>query len=338
MKRNGILAGGLWVIDSTKYIDRYPEPSRLATISEVVRSNGGGAFNVLVNLAKLDAAIPLSGVGVIGEDPAGDWILDQCRSHRIDTAALHRHAGLPTATTDVMTEMGSGRRTFFYQPGSNRGLNPSHFPLSTSTARILYLGYPGLLPGLDGLISDSGRSAVAELLDRARQVGFITAVDLVSADTSDWASIALALPFVDLLFVNEWEAAQLLGRSPMADDVATASSLREMGNALLERGVRRAVIVHCSRGSVCVPAGEASLRRGAVLVPAEELRGTCGAGDALAAGFLLGFHRDLSWSDCLELAVCAAATCLNDLTSSARIRPWRDCLVYGSQHGFREFL
>lgn len=335
--RNGILAGGLWLIDSTKSIDRYPEPGRLATVQEVNRSNGGGAFNLLIDLAKLQAEFPLSGVGQIGQDVEGDWILEQCRHHNIDTARLERCPGRPTACTDVMTEAGSGQRTFFYMPGANQALIADHFPLSASTARILYLGYPGLLPGLDARQPASDRTGVADLFARAQQTGFITAADLVSAETSDWFSIATALPFIDLLFLNEWEAAHLLGQSPPTDASVSATALIELGLQLIGRGVRRAVVVHCSRGAVCVPAGAPALSHGAIQVPPEELRGTCGAGDALAAGFLLGYHRNQPWNECLELAVCSAATCLNDPTSSGGVRSWSDCLGYGRRHGFHSF-
>ena len=336
-ERRGILAGGVWLIDSTKYIDRYPEPSRLATVSEVVRSNGGGAFNLLVDLAKLGADFPLAGVGSIGDDVAGDWIQAQCRQHGIDSNCLYRRKSQATAATDVMTEVDSGRRTFFYQPGANRDLFKNNFPLAKSSARILYLGYPGLLPGLDCNQVNSGRTGVVDLLDEAQRTGFVTAVDLVSAETSDWPGISAALPYIDLLFLNEWEAAKLLQLESLSDEAVTPAMLHEYGRALLVRGVRQAVIIHCSRGALCVAKTALSVRLGTVNVSTDELRGTCGAGDALAAGFLLGFHRGLDWKESLELAVCAAATCLHDLTSSGGVRLSQECLEYGRQRGFREF-
>jgi sugar/nucleoside kinase (ribokinase family) len=336
-QRSGILGGGVWLIDSTKHIDHYPEPSRLATISDVARSNGGGAFNVLVDLAKLNAEFPLTGVGSIGNDAAGDWILEQCRLQKIDTSAFARHADAPTSGTDVMTEIGSGRRTFFYLPGANARLALKDFPLTTSTARILYLGYPGLVPALDQRSAQTRRTGVVELFAEAQRLGFVTAADLVSAETTDWAAVATALPHLDLLFVNEWEAAKLLQLAPAAEEALNADTLIQLGRAVLAQGVRRAVIVHSHRGAVCVAANADSVRLGAVRVPPEELKGTCGAGDALAAGFLLGFHRGLVWGECLELAVCAAATCLHDLSASNGIRPWRDCLAYGRARGFADF-
>lgn len=336
-QRHGILGGGVWLIDSTKHIDHYPEPSRLATVSEVARSNGGGAFNVLVDLAKLKADFPLTGVGAIGTDAEGDWILEECRLHKIDTNAFARHPDAPTSGTDVMTEIGSGRRTFFYLPGANARLTLKDFPLTSSTARILYLGYPGLVPSLDQISATTQRTGVVELFAEAHRLGFVTAADLVSAETTHWAAVSTALPHLDLLFVNEWEATKLLQLPPVSEDTVTADTLIQFGRALLHQGVRRAVIVHSHRGAVCVPTGANSVQLGAVSVPPEELKGSCGAGDALAAGFLLGFHRGVAWSECLELAICAAATCLHDLSASTGIRPWQDCLAYGRARGFADF-
>lgn len=333
--RRGILAAGLWLIDVTKHIDHYPAPSRLARVQQVVFSNGGGPFNLLVDLARLGAPFPLHAAGRIGEDPPGDWILERCRNHGIMTERLGRMPGRPTACTDVMTETGSGRRTFFYLAGANEAFGAGDLDLSSSDARILYLGYPGLLPGLDQ--AKGGRSGLEELLAAARATGHTTAVDLVSAEGPHWDSVRAALPLIDLLFVNEWEAARLLEGEVPAEEQVGADDLIRMARALLERGIGEAVIAHAAAGAVCVTRQGAVLTLGAVDVPPAEIRGACGAGDALAAGFLFGRHEALGWAECLELGIAAAATCLHHLTSSDGVRPWRECLDYGRLRGHRRF-
>lgn len=340
-RRRGVLCAGLWLVDYLKEIDRYPAPSRLAKISGVSRSNGGGAFNVAVDLAKLGGGFPVGAAGIVGDDADGDWIESRCRSCGIDTAGLRRNPARPTSFTDVMTEKGSGRRTFFYQPGANESFEGGNVDL-TSTARVLYLGYPGLLPLLDARDEESGRSGLAQLLDAASAKGFLTAADLVSADQLDWQLQAQALPGLDILFANEIEAARLLGEESPAVAFAgapetMAASLVAMGQALLARGVRRAVVLHAEGGAVCVERGGALFARGAVAVPEAEIRGTCGAGDALAAGFLLGFHEGWGLDRALELGLCAAATCLAEVSSSEGILRWDECLRRGEQLGFKSF-
>lgn len=330
----GVLGAGLWLIDYTKQIDRYPEPSRLAKISRVIPSNGGGAFNVLINLAKLGANVPLRGLGRIGDDSNGRWILERCQSHGVDTAGLKVTPESSTAFTDVMTESGSGRRTFFYQPGANEKLAEDDFDFQERRERIFYLGYPGLLPLLDWPGID-GRSGIARVLAEARAAGMQTAVDCVSADDAPWEHLRLTLPEIDYLFVNEWEAARLLNRMAPAEGRVTADELTDAAVVLLQHGVRRAVIAHTSAGAALAAKDGTRLSLGAIDVPAQDIQGTCGAGDALAAGVLLGLHRDQAWRDSLELGLCAAAMCLRDLTTSDALRPAGECLAYGRRLGHR---
>ena len=72
-------------------------------------------------------------------------------------------------------------------------------------------------------------------------------------------------------------------------------------------------------------------------LPGDEIQGTVGAGDALAAGVLLARHREMSWPEALKLGVCAAAACLRSPAASDGLLPWKKCLEFGEQFGFKEF-
>ncbi len=87
-QRNGLLAGGNWILDRVKIVDRYPEQDGLAHILEQSTGNGGSPYNVLKDLAKLNAPFPLAGAGLVGEDEDGNFILEGCRAHGIDTAHI----------------------------------------------------------------------------------------------------------------------------------------------------------------------------------------------------------------------------------------------------------
>ena len=62
--RTGLLAGGNWIVDHIKLIDTWPAQDALASICRQSSSNGGSPYNILVDLAQLGAAFPLSAVGV----------------------------------------------------------------------------------------------------------------------------------------------------------------------------------------------------------------------------------------------------------------------------------
>src|SRR5437773_4963380 len=86
--RCGLLAGGNWIIDQVKLIDVYPQREQLANILSQSQGTGGAPYNVLINLAKLGASCPLYGAGLVGKDGLGQYILDDCRRHNIDTCYL----------------------------------------------------------------------------------------------------------------------------------------------------------------------------------------------------------------------------------------------------------
>src|SRR5271154_7169772 len=99
--RSGLLAAGNWIVDKLKVVDVYPQQDALANIISESISNGGSPFNVLIDLAKLGAAFPLSGVGLIGADSDGEWASRQCAAHRVDTGQLRIHPAAHTSYTDV---------------------------------------------------------------------------------------------------------------------------------------------------------------------------------------------------------------------------------------------
>lgn len=332
--RCGILAAGHWVVDLVKRIDHWPEPSTLARIEHQQMANGGFAFNLLSDLAALDPACPLFGAGLIGDDANGRFIRERCRRLKIDDAMLRTTAATPTSFTDVMTEIGSGRRTFFYCPGANERLTENHLRPFTSPAKIFCLGYLGFLPLLDAL-DDSDLNGAARMLKDAQAAGMLTVADLVSARNPNLrAQVAPCLRHLDILFLNEWEAGQLLDIeiiSPLAVDKA-----QELAQAVRRLGVRGTVVLHFPEAVVAAIGGNQCLVQGSVRLPSREIQGTVGAGDALAAGVLLGRYREMPWPEALKLGVCAAAACLKSSTASAGLLPWKQCLELGRHHGFNE--
>jgi sugar/nucleoside kinase (ribokinase family) len=67
------------------------------------------------------------------------------------------------------------------------------------------------------------------------------------------------------------------------------------------------------------------------------IAGTVGAGDALAAGVLLGLHEAWPMARALELGACAAAASLLHATCSESILHHADCVALGRTTGFAPF-
>lgn len=332
--RSGIIAGGNWILDHLKTIDAWPPEDSLANIGAEFHSNGGAPYNVLKNLSKLGAGIPLEAIGLLGEDRDGDAIAADCRECGIDMAQLRRTAAAATSYTDVMTVRATGRRTFFHQRGANALLRPEHFDFSRTRCRHFHLGYLLLLDELDRL--EEGVPRAAGVLRRARAAGLRTSVDLVSENSDRFAAVVRpALPEVDLLFANDFEAEKLAGRPLRRDGRIDRAGVEQVALELLDQGVREGVILHFAEGACAVSAGRERHWQPSLLVPPEEIRGTAGAGDAFASGVLCSLHSGQGLGDALRLGVCVAAGSLTHPTCSGGIRPAAESMRLDERWGFR---
>ena len=333
--RNGILAGGNWILDRTKIIDVYPAQDALANILAETSCNGGGAYNVLVDLARLQAPFPLAAVGLVGDDAAGEYIRKDCQAHRIDTRQLHTSKEAPTSHSDIMTVKSTGRRTIFQRRGANAFLDAAHFDFAQSGARIFHLGYLLLLDRLDRPDPACGTVAAA-VLQRAQQAGFKTSVDVVSEDSDRFAGIVRpALRFCDYCVLNEFEAGRTTGIQIVREGRIDIGAARRAAHELLAAGVHEWVVIHFPAGAIAVGSGGRELAQASISMPQARIAGTLGAGDAFAAGVLLGLHEEVPMDVALNYGVCAAAASLTDPNTSDGVKPLSECLRLAEEFGYR---
>ncbi|MDB6095150.1 MAG: PfkB domain protein [Verrucomicrobia bacterium] len=333
--RSGIIAGGNWITDHVKDIDAWPPEDSLANILSQSSGNGGGPYNVLKDLAKLGAPFPLTGVGLIGDDADGRRILEDCHAHKIDISQLRVTAAAPTSYTDVMNVRGTGHRTYFHARGTNALLAPEHFDFRSRTAKRFHLAYLLLLDGLDAPGPD-GRPRAFDVLRRAREVGLKTSIDCVSASLErQRAVIAPVLSEVDVLFINDVEAEHVSGIAFGRGEKLDHTSAQRAARALVSLGVREWALIHFPEGVYACSARGELIWRPSVRMPAGEIAGTAGAGDAFAAGVLFGLHEDWPMPRALELGVCAAAASLRHPTCSEAVINAADCFELGRKYGYR---
>lgn len=319
--RFGLLAGGNWILDHTKIIDRYPEQDALANILDHSIGNGGSAYNILKDLSKLNVDFPLQGVGLIGDDSDGRFILEDCRDHNIDFSGLKVVSDVPTSNTYVMTEKPTGRRTFFHQRGANALLSRGHFNLKESAAKIFHLGYLLLLDKLDKL-DDSGRSEASYLLEEAVKQGFKTSIDIVSENSNRFHNIIhSSLAYTDYLFVNEYEASKI-SNVPLVSQVnPDISKYKVAAEVLMKMGVRKWVFIHCPQLCLALNSMGEFFIQGSLQVPNDQIIGSSGAGDAFAAGVLYGLHEEKDIQECLKWGVATAAASINKPGCSEGVLP-----------------
>jgi sugar/nucleoside kinase (ribokinase family) len=331
----GLLAGGNWIIDQVKIIDVYPQPEQLGNIRSQSQGTGGAPYNVLIDLAKSGAPFPLLAAGLVGNDSLGGLIRDDCRDHKIDVRHLGSTPKAPTSYTDVMTEQGQGRRTFFHARGANALWRGEELDFSRVRPRIFHLGYLLLLDALDQPDAKYGTKA-ARLLAQAQAAGIKTSVDVVSEDSDRFSKIVNpALKHVDYCILNEIEAGKTTGfRIRQPDGALDAVALKHAAGALLQQGVREVVVIHFPEGAFARTRKGDDFWQPSLKLPADYIRGTAGAGDAFCAGVLLGLHEGWDLQRCLLTGVCIAAASLSDPTCTAGVKSLNQSLALSRKFRF----
>jgi sugar/nucleoside kinase (ribokinase family) len=337
--RKGVLAGGNWIIDQVKVIDRFPVRESLANIRSQHQGTGGAPYNVLLDLAKLGTDLPLAAAGLVGKDALGDSILADCKKHKIDTKFLKNTAAAPTSYTDVMTEERDGKRTFFHRRGANALWKGDDLDFSKSKARIFHLGYLLLLDALDAPDPKYGTRA-ARLLASAQAAGLKTSVDVVSEDSDRFSTVVVpALKHTDYCILNEIEAGKTAGFKIRQDNgVLDTVSLRHAAGALLQQGVSELIIINFPEGAFARTRKGEDVWQSALKVPTKQILGTAGAGDAFCAGVLYGLHEGWELKRCLEAGVSVAAASLSDPTCTGGIKPLAACLALAKKYGYNKSL
>lgn len=323
--RRGIACAGNWIVDIVHTIEAWPAKSDLVRIVDEVEGTGGGAANVMLSLAAFRAGLPLWAIGLVGMDRHAATVRWAIKGAGAGLDHLAETDRAPTAHTHVMNLAGDSR-TFFYHPGTNDLLDEGDIAVeavAAEGARIFYLGYLNLLGRLD--VVSGGSSGAARVLARARAAGMLTVADLVSTDREGFrAAVEAALPHLDVLFLNEGEAARATGLPVAgADHLAGISAAAER----LRAGGAGTVVVHTPALGLWLGA------EGAVVVrpdpvPAAEVVSPVGAGDAFAAGCLYGLHEGWGPEECLRLGHRAAAASLRGATATEAI-PALEALLQG---------
>jgi sugar/nucleoside kinase (ribokinase family) len=335
-ERIGIAAGGNWIVDHIKTVDRLPERGMLASILSQSRSAGGAPANVLADLAQLRAPFPLEGYGVIGDDADGTYILDAFRRAGVRVDGLQRTDRQPTSYTDVMTERETGDRTFYHRRGANALFAPEHVPLDGLRCRIFHLGYILLLDQLDAPDPECGTVA-ARLLRDLRERGIRTSVDVVSEAGDRFGTLVPpALAHSDYAILNEIEAARAAGLS--ARDAAgrlDRTALQTAMRRLRQMGPMRLLAVHMPEGAVLLTDRGEWLAFGSLELPGGYIRSAVGAGDAFCAGLLYGLHEGWPLPECARLAQCTAATSLAAEGASEGVLPLEETLALAARYPAR---
>ena len=244
---------------------------------------GGTESNVACAASRLGGRS--AGVGVVGDDPHAQLLIDDFQRHGVSTAHLAQRRDTASAMTTVFVS-GGGERAIVYVPMKRRGAEPSpeqrpSFVDALAASRCVYtMPYDA--------------AAFARLSSAARAVGTRVAIDVEREVAGDPATLATLLAGSDVAFFNESGFLSASGRIPSREALAD----------MLAAGGPRVIIVSLgARGAIAASADDWAVQ------PAWPVRviDTTGAGDSFNAAFLVARRRWRSLATCLAFA-CAAAS------------------------------
>ncbi len=320
-KRTGIAVAGSVIVDKINEISAYPNAGELTQIRSIQNAAGGCVPNVALDLKRIDPELMVSAIGKIGCDAEGEFVTDILKAGGVSTTGLAVKPVEKTTFTEVMSVPG-GQRTFFVYPGAGADFGIADMDFDAIHAKILHLGYFLLLQKVDdgdGL----------KILQKAKEVGMETSIDLVSENSDRYSLVLPCLPYTDYLIVNELEAGKLAGIEPAAEN------LESIARKLMALGVQKKVIIHMPERSVCLSAeGYSSL--GSYILPEGYIQGTTGAGDAFCAGALIGIYN--GWEDkaIMEFASACAVMALSSPDATSGMKEETEIKAFCKQFARRE--
>jgi sugar/nucleoside kinase (ribokinase family) len=296
-------------------------------------------------------------MGKVGDDLLGQAIVDIVSGYSPELAqGMVVVPGEFSSYTLVIDPPGVDR-LFLHYPGTNHtfGAEDIRYDL-LAEARLFHFGYP---PLMTRMYADGGHE-LAEMYQRAKEMGVTTSLDLAMPDAAgpsgqaNWQLILTrTLPYVDLflpsveelLFMLRRErfdqltaqvgAANVLGALAVEEIVSLADEALAMGAkvVLLKTGTRglylrtATTLSEPGRGAPTDLAAWANRQLWTPCFRPDVVVSTVGTGDAAIAGFLAAMLRDTFPALALNVAVATGACCVEVAGALGGVRDWEETLA-----------
>lgn len=327
MRKKGIAVAGNMIVDMLYPIDGFPKPGELTTITaDATRSTGGCLCNDILDLAALDPELPLTALGRVGEDEAGDFVLEKLRERPNISLAQIRRQGT-TSYTLVMADEVSKQRSFYQCRGANADFCEADIDWDKLDVDMLHIGYILLLDALDAPDGEYG-TKMARLLHTAQQRGIRTSIDVVSEASERFGRIVTpALRYTDYCIINEVEAQATTGvRLTDESGLLRREALPEALGALKKLGVSTWAVIHSPEGGFGLDENNAYVEVPSLKLPQGYIKGSVGAGDAFCSGVLYAAWKGLPLAQAIELGTACAACSLSQPGATEGMRSCAEAL------------
>ena len=338
MKRNGICVAGTLLADVFHKVPTYPGEGMLVS-AESSGFSIGGTGNILLDLAKLDPALKVNAIALLGCDSTADNILSALSNYINIRTDLIKKEG-ETSRTLVFNSADTKQRTFFFIPESSDRFSIDHIDFDKIDSKIFLLEYLLLLKTVDSPDPEYGTHG-ARILAEAKRRGMITSIDVVS-EAGDRAKsiVTAALKYTDVCCINELEASAVTGvpvSELCSDDEKIADKAAERAiEGLKKAGVSKWIVIHkkeCAWGIDIDSATPCIEKLASLKLPAGYVKGSTGAGDAFLSGILYGVHEGYTLRDSMRLARAAAAASLSENNGTDGMRPLAEVIKLNDLYG-----
>jgi ribokinase len=274
-------------MDLVVRVPNLPRPGDTVLGDRLLTIPGGKGANQAVAAARLGASVRM--IGRVGSDLFGTELIAGLKQDHVDTSGVTVDPAEPSGAALIVVDS-TGQNTITVAPGANSAVGDEEVTRLRGALRpddvvVLQLEIP--MPAV--------LSAIAAARDAGARV-------ILNAAPSA-AMVGLPVPEVDVLIVNEGEAAELGLAAKKASVRALAVTLGAKGAILYENGSstridpRRVDAVDTTAaGDAMVGAAAFSLARGSTILDAIRLGGAAGA----AAVTKLGARPSLPRPEDLE--------------------------------------
>ncbi len=263
----GVAILGIFVADLAFRAGRLPRIGETIIGSGFKMGPGGKGSNQSVASARVGAKVTF--ISKIGRDAFGEIALKTWKDEGIVARAAQSDKE-PTGAAYIFVNHDTGENAIIVYPGAGGAISPTDVEAAADAIR----GAKVFVTQLEQPAASAQRG-----LEIARAAGVVTVFNPAPAVPVPDS----IYPFCDYIVPNETEAATLTGLS-----VATLGDAKRVGDALLAKGAKnalitlgeRGVLLHNSKSSIEIPA----FRAGPVVE-------TTGAGDAFVGGFAAAIAR-----------------------------------------------
>lgn len=294
----GVLVFGNVVFDIPVWPAVDTEWNTTAWVDTIAESIGGNGANTSYALAKL--GVPAKLISLVGDDARGARLTTILAEAGVDVSGIVKRSGLSTPCTVVLVDSG-GARKFYHRPGATREAKPDEIVFDGHERYThFHFGNPFAFLHV--------RQSLGSVMRRAKEAGLTTSIDTGWDSLGRWIDdLGPALPYTDLLFLNDSEEQMLGGME-----------------TLRAKGASEVVVKTGANG--CIVRGEA--------IPgfAVDAIDSTGAGDCFAGAFLAGLHRGWPWTQTARFANAVGAMNVQQLGATTGIRSLDETLEWmGSQ-------